>query len=141
MDIEMFCEVYLLPNAVLQYFYENMIMGTHEFSHIMDTDLARMGFKIERLLTSRRLSRCGHHPRKVSEPAIICIDNCFYVVLLLLLCFVITVLTACLLRITCMYKVSSHIITCNYLHNLCKNALIFEKAFLMGFKKVAKTRF
>ena len=46
MDIEMFCEVYLLPNAVLQYFYENMIMGTHEFSHIMDTDLAQMGFKI-----------------------------------------------------------------------------------------------
>jgi len=46
MDIDTFCAVYELPNAVLRYFCENTITGTHAFSHIMDTDLTGMGFKI-----------------------------------------------------------------------------------------------
>ena len=46
MDIKTFCMVYLLPNTILQYFHENTITGTHTFSHITDTDLAHMGFKI-----------------------------------------------------------------------------------------------
>jgi len=46
MDIDTFCVVYELPDAVLWYFHENAITGTHAFSHIMDTDLTGMGFKI-----------------------------------------------------------------------------------------------
>jgi hypothetical protein len=50
MDIDMFCAVYELPDAVLRYFHENKITGTHVFSHIMDTDLTRMGFKIREVI-------------------------------------------------------------------------------------------
>lgn len=46
MDINTFCAIYLLPDAVLQHFRENAITGTHAFSHITDTDLTQMGFKI-----------------------------------------------------------------------------------------------
>jgi len=46
MDVDMFCAVYELPDAVLWYFHENTITGTHAFSHITDTDLSWMGFKI-----------------------------------------------------------------------------------------------
>jgi hypothetical protein len=46
MDVDTFCAVYELPDAVLQYFRENAITGTHAFSHITDTDLTGMGFKI-----------------------------------------------------------------------------------------------
>ena len=57
--------------------------------------------RLERLLISRRPSRCGHHLRKVSQPIIICIDHCFSAVLLLMLCFVVIALdTICLLRNT-----------------------------------------
>ena len=50
MDIDTFCTVYLLPNAVLQHFHNNVITGTHAFSHITDTDLAGMGFKIGEII-------------------------------------------------------------------------------------------
>jgi len=46
MDINTFCAIYLLPDAVLQHFHENAITGTHAFSHITDADLTQMGFKI-----------------------------------------------------------------------------------------------
>jgi len=46
MDVGTFCMVYELPDTVLRYFRENAITGTHAFSHITDTDLTGMGFKI-----------------------------------------------------------------------------------------------
>ena len=46
MDIDTFCVVYLLPDTILQHFRDNAITGTHAFSHITETDLAGMGFKI-----------------------------------------------------------------------------------------------
>ena len=46
MDINTFCIVYLLPDAILHHFHNNAITGTHVFSHIAETDLIGMGFKI-----------------------------------------------------------------------------------------------
>lgn len=46
MDIDTFCIVYLLPDAILHHFRDNAITGTHAFSHIAETDLVGMGFKI-----------------------------------------------------------------------------------------------
>lgn len=50
MNIEMFCTVYSLSNAVLQHFCDNAITGTHAFSHITDADLTGMGFKIREVI-------------------------------------------------------------------------------------------
>ena len=50
MDINTFCVIYLLPDAVLQHFHENAITGTHVFSHITDTDLTQMSFKIREVI-------------------------------------------------------------------------------------------
>ena len=46
MDIDTFCIVYLLPDTILHHFHDNAIMGTYAFSHIAETDLVGMGFKI-----------------------------------------------------------------------------------------------
>jgi hypothetical protein len=46
MDINMFCVVYQLPDAILQHLRKKAITGTHVFSHIADRDLTGMGFKI-----------------------------------------------------------------------------------------------
>lgn len=46
MDIDTFCAVYQLPDTVLQHFRDNAITGTHAFSHISETNLTGMGFKI-----------------------------------------------------------------------------------------------
>jgi len=57
MDIDMFCVVYLLPDAILQHFCDNAITGTHAFSHITDTDLAGMGFKIGEVIDLKEAVR------------------------------------------------------------------------------------
>jgi hypothetical protein len=57
MDIDMFCVVYLLPDAVLQHFHDNAITGTHAFSHITDTDLSGMGFKIGEVIDLKEAVR------------------------------------------------------------------------------------
>ena len=57
MDIDMFCVVYLLPDAVLQHFHDNAITGTHAFSHITDTDLIGMGFKIGEVIDLKEAVR------------------------------------------------------------------------------------
>ena len=49
MDINTFYAVYQLPDTVLQHFCDNAnyaITGTHAFSHITETNLTGMGFKI-----------------------------------------------------------------------------------------------
>ena len=50
MDIDTFCEVYHLPDAILQHFHDNAITGTHAFSHITDGNLTGMGFKIGEII-------------------------------------------------------------------------------------------
>ena len=57
MDIDTFCVVYLLPNTVLQHFRDNAITGTYAFSHITNTDLARMGFKIGEVIDLKEMVR------------------------------------------------------------------------------------
>ena len=46
MDIDTFCIIYLLPDAILHHFRDNAITVTHAFSHIAKIDLVGMGFKI-----------------------------------------------------------------------------------------------
>jgi len=46
MDIDTFCIIYLLPDAILCHFRDNAITGTHAFLHIAETDLVGMGFKM-----------------------------------------------------------------------------------------------
>jgi hypothetical protein len=57
MDIDTFCVVYLLPDAILQHFRDNAITGTHAFSHITDTDLVGMGFKIGEVIDLKEAVR------------------------------------------------------------------------------------
>ena len=57
MDIDTFCVVYLLPEAILRHFHDNAITGTHAFSHITDTDLTGMGFKIGEVIDLKEAVR------------------------------------------------------------------------------------
>jgi hypothetical protein len=57
MDIDTFCVVYQLPDAILQHFCENAITGTHVFSHIADRDLTGMGFKIGEVIDLKEAVR------------------------------------------------------------------------------------
>jgi len=102
MDVDTFCAVYELPDAVLRYFHKNAITGTHAFSHIMDTDLTGMGFKIGEVIDLKEAVKIWVSSK---ESFWMCyhlywpsIDHCFSVVLLLVLCFITIALTACLLR-------------------------------------------
>jgi hypothetical protein len=57
MDIDMFCVLYQLPDAILQQFRKNAITGTHVFSHIVDRDLTGMGFKIGEVIDLKEAVR------------------------------------------------------------------------------------
>jgi hypothetical protein len=57
MDLDTFCTVYQLPDAVLHHFRDNAITGTHAFSHITDGDLAGMGFKIGEVIDLKEAVR------------------------------------------------------------------------------------
>jgi hypothetical protein len=57
MDIDTFCVVYQLPDAILQHLRDNAITGTHAFSHITDTDLTGMGFKIGEVIDLKEAVR------------------------------------------------------------------------------------
>jgi hypothetical protein len=50
MDIASFCQVYALPEMVLQRFQEHAISGTHAFSHISSGDLTGMGFRLGEII-------------------------------------------------------------------------------------------
>jgi hypothetical protein len=50
MDIASFCQVYALPEVVLQRFQEHAITGTHAFSHISSGDLTGMGFRLGEII-------------------------------------------------------------------------------------------
>jgi hypothetical protein len=50
MDIDTFCAVYSLPDSILQQFRNNAITGTHAFSHITETHLTELGFKIGEII-------------------------------------------------------------------------------------------
>ena len=76
--------------------------------------------RLERLLTSRRLSRCGHRQRKVSDHSFSCYIELFVLsvaTLWLMSSLVRSVITIACLEIPTMYKVSDCIITCNNFHN------------------------
>jgi hypothetical protein len=57
MDINTFCVVYQLPDTILQHLHDNAITGTHAFSHITDTDLTAMGFKIGEVIDLKEAIR------------------------------------------------------------------------------------
>lgn len=57
MDIDTFCIVHLLPKTILQHFHNNAITGTRAFSHITDTDLTGMGFKIGEIIDLKEAVR------------------------------------------------------------------------------------
>jgi hypothetical protein len=57
MDVDTFCAVYQLPDTVLQHFRDNAITGTHAFSHITETNLTGMGFKIGEVIDLKEAVR------------------------------------------------------------------------------------
>ena len=50
LDIATFCNIYALPEVVLQRFREHAISGTHAFSHIDSGDLSTMGFRLGEII-------------------------------------------------------------------------------------------
>ena len=53
MDIDTFCNTYSLPDNILQLFHAHAITATHAFSHITETTLTQMGFKIGEIIDLR----------------------------------------------------------------------------------------
>jgi len=50
MNIDVFCNTYSLPDTILQLFRVEEISGTHAFSHLTETDLTKMGFKMGQII-------------------------------------------------------------------------------------------
>jgi hypothetical protein len=50
LDIASFCDIYALPEVVLQHFREHAISGTHAFSHIDSSNLTTMGFRLGKII-------------------------------------------------------------------------------------------
>ena len=50
LDITSFCDIYALPEVVLQHFREHAISGTHAFSHMDSGDLTMMGFRLGEII-------------------------------------------------------------------------------------------
>ena len=50
LDIQAFVEFYQLPSSFLGLFTDNVITGTHAFSHITTDDLKAMGFKFGEII-------------------------------------------------------------------------------------------
>jgi len=50
MDIDTFCTIYSLPETIPELFRAHAITATHAFSHLTETNLAQMGFKIGEII-------------------------------------------------------------------------------------------
>jgi len=50
LDITSFCQIYALPDVILQHFQEHANSGTHAFSHINSGDRTGMGFQLGEII-------------------------------------------------------------------------------------------